>query len=64
MPRCNWVRPSVLELSWQLVNGEFLQVIDICHTLVWGLADKILSPGDGRVARWNLENLLTDFPDQ
>jgi len=34
--------------------GEFHQVIFICHTpLVWELADRVLSVGDGRVVKGN-----------
>jgi hypothetical protein len=45
--------------------GSFHQVIFICHTpLVWQLADRILSVGDGRVVVGNSGEVVTDFPDQ
>src|SRR5208283_1342717 len=45
--------------------GRFHQVIFICHTpLVWELADRILSVGDGRVLSGNSEVAVTDFPNQ
>ena len=43
--------------------GGFHQVVFICHTpLVWELADRILSVGDGRVLLGNSEVAVTDFP--
>ena len=43
--------------------GGFHQVIFICHTpLVWELADRILSVGDGSVVVGNSEEVATDFP--
>jgi len=43
--------------------GRFHQVIFICHTpLVWELADRILSVGDGRVVVGNSGEGATDFP--
>ena len=43
--------------------GGFHQVIFICHTpLVWELADRILSVGDGRVVVGNSGEGATDFP--
>jgi exonuclease SbcC len=45
--------------------GGFHQVIFICHTpLVWELADRILSVGDGRVVVENSGDGATDFLDQ
>jgi exonuclease SbcC len=45
--------------------GGFHQVVFICHTpLVWELADRILSVGDGRVAVGNSDEVVTDFPHQ
>jgi ABC-type lipoprotein export system ATPase subunit len=42
--------------------GGFHQVIFICHTpLVWELADRILSVGDGRVVVGNSEGVATGF---
>jgi exonuclease SbcC len=42
--------------------GSFQQVIFICHTpLVWELADRILSVGDGRVVVGNSGEVVSDF---
>jgi len=45
--------------------GGFHQVVFICHSpLVWELANRILSVGDGRVLLGNSEVVVTDFPHQ
>jgi exonuclease SbcC len=45
--------------------GGFHQVVFICHTsLVWELADRILSVGDGRVVVGSSGEGATDFPHQ
>ena len=44
--------------------GGFHQVIFICHTpLVWELADRILSVGDGRVQCGNSEDAANNVGD-
>jgi exonuclease SbcC len=43
--------------------GSFHQVIFICHaSLVWEMADRILSVGDGRVVVGTSGEVATDFP--
>ena len=44
--------------------GGFHQVIFICHTpLVWELADRILSVGDGLVQSGNSEDVVNNGGD-
>jgi len=52
--------PRMLRRAMDL--GGFHHVFFICHrSLVWELADRILSVGDGRVVVGNSGEVVTDF---
>jgi hypothetical protein len=60
------------ENAWECVRmlrqamnlGEFHQVISVCHTpLLWELADRILSVGDGLVQIGNSEDVVNHGRD-